>query len=129
MHDLDADVGVSGLESRLKLYILTSTHRLHPNFESKITTRPKTPGREFLSRVQNPLVVQRPAFLVKERRLGASGDMKQGAEFDAAGEKDWTSPNERLTHILEMLTMLEKVSACTEVSRVSKSHLAKEDIF
>lgn len=33
------------------------------------------------------------------------------------------------THILEMLTMLEKVSAFTEVSRVSKSHLWNEDIF
>lgn len=29
------------------------------------------------------------------------------------------------THIREMLTMLEKASACTDDSRVSKSHLVK----
>lgn len=30
------------------------------------------------------------------------------------------------THIREMLTMLEKASACTDDSRVSKSHLVKK---
>lgn len=34
-----------------------------------------------------------------------------------------------VTHILEMLTMLEKVSAFTEVSRVSKSHLGNENVL
>lgn len=31
------------------------------------------------------------------------------------------------THILEMLAMLEKASACTDDSRVSKSHLVKKE--
>lgn len=33
------------------------------------------------------------------------------------------------THIHEMLTMLEKASACTDDSCVSKSHLERERIF
>lgn len=31
------------------------------------------------------------------------------------------------THIREMLTILEKASACTDDSRVSKSHLVKKE--
>lgn len=38
---------------------------------------------------------------------------------------DGASVSPIATHIREMLTMLEKASACTDDSRVSKSHLVK----
>lgn len=73
MHDLDADVGVSGQESGLKLYILPQCRGFTPTMRVK-SPHAQKPGREYLNNVQTPLWL---AFLLGTP-LGASGDMKQG---------------------------------------------------
>lgn len=54
MHDLDADVGVSGQESGLKLYILPRHRDFTPTLRVK-SPHAQRPGREYLSNVQTPL--------------------------------------------------------------------------
>lgn len=64
MHDLDADVGVGGQESGLKLYILPRRSRFTPTMRAKSPHAQKL-GQEYLNNVQTPLW---RAFLLKERQ-------------------------------------------------------------
>lgn len=132
MHDLDADVGVSSQESGLKVYILprrrgfTSTMRVKSPHAQK-------PGRQHLNNVQKS-----PAWSQAQRSYRrTTSDMKLEQITSIGGDLEQKKPakttegakdasKSKVTHIREMLTMPEKVSAFKEESRVSKSHLGNE---